>query len=372
MKIKKPDILIVGAGPVGCVIAERCATIKKWTSIIIDRRNHIAGNCFDLRNKKNLLYHKYGPHYMRFKKKKIYKYVSKFTKWINGNYIVKSYIDGTLYPIPINLITIEKFFNKKFKNEKDAKLFISKKKIKIRNVKNSEDYILSKLGREIYENFYKNYTIKQWGRHPTELDKSICGRLPIRYNKNCFYVNEKMRFMPKEGYTKLFLNMINNSKISIKLNTSYKKIKSKIKPNIATIYTGPADEYFNYKFGRLEWRSLDFRFKTLKKKYIQDCVQINYPNEKKYTRRVEIKHVTKQKSNYTSISYEYPKSVGDPYYPINNHKNIKKFNKYNKLMKMEEKKRIFFEGRLAQYKYINMDEAIEKSLNLFEKVKNLK
>jgi len=372
MKIKKPDILIVGAGPVGCVIAERCANINKWTSIIIDKRNHIAGNCFDLKNNKKVLYHKYGPHYMRFKKKYIYNYVSKFTKWIKGDYVVKSYIDGKLYPIPINLITLEKFFKKKFKNEKDAKLFINKKKIKIKKIKSSEDFILSKLGREIYESFYKNYTIKQWGRHPRDLDKSICGRLPIRYNKNCYYVNEKMRFMPKEGYSVLFNNMISNNKINVKLNTNYKKIEKRIKPRIATIYAGPPDEYFNYKFGKLEWRSLDFKFKTVKKKYIQDCVQINYPNEKKYTRRVEIKHVTKQKSNFTSISYEYPKSKGDPYYPINNIKNIKKFNKYKKLMKNEERKRVFFEGRLAQYKYLNMDEVIERSLNLFQRIKNLK
>tara|TARA_B100000700_G_C14998711_1_gene835246 strand:- start:821 stop:1939 length:1119 start_codon:yes stop_codon:yes gene_type:complete len=372
MKIKKPDILIVGAGPVGCVMAERCAKVKKWSSLIIDKRNHIAGNCFDLKNNKKILYHKYGPHYMRFKKKKIYNYVSQFTKWIKGNYVVKSYIDGKLYPIPINLITLEKFFNKKFKNEKEAKLFINKKKIKIKKINSSEDYILSKLGKEIYENFYKNYTIKQWGKHPRNLDKSICGRLPIRYNRNCYYVNEKMRFMPKNGYTKLFTNMIKNEKINIKLNTNYKKIKNKIKPNIATIYAGPPDEYFNYKFGKLEWRSLDFKFKTLKRKKIQNCVQINYPNERDYTRRVEIKHVTKQKSNYTTISYEYPKSSGDPYYPINNPKNNKRFEKYKKLMEKEEKKRIFFEGRLARYKYLNMDEVIERSLNLFQKIRNLK
>ena len=178
--------------------------------------------------------------------------------------------------------------------------------------------------------------------------------------------------MPKEGYTKLFSNMISNKKINVKLNTSFKKIKNKIKPKIATIYAGAPDEYFNYRFGKLEWRSLDFKFKTLKKKRAQECVQINYPNERDYTRRVEIKHVTKQKSNYTSISYEYPKSSGDPYYPINNYKNNKRFEKYKNLMKVEEKKRIFFEGRLAQYKYLNMDEVIERALNLFERIKNLK
>ena len=178
--------------------------------------------------------------------------------------------------------------------------------------------------------------------------------------------------MPKDGYTKLFSNMINNNKINVLLNTSYKKIKNRIKPRIATIYTGAPDEYFNYKFGKLNWRSLDFKHKTLRKKYVQDCVQINYPNERKYTRSIEIKHVTKQKSNYTLISYEYPKSTGEPYYPVINERNMKKFAKYKKLMQKEKKRRIFFEGRLAQYTYINMDQAIERSLNLFQKIKNLK
>ena len=166
IKNKSPDLLIVGAGPVGCVIAERAAKIKNWSSIIIEKRNHIAGNCYDEINKKGLRIHKYGPHYMRFKKKKIFNYVSQFTKWIKGNYIVKSSIKGELYPIPINLDTLEKFFKKKFKNKREAMEFVNNIRIKKKKINNSEDYILSKLGKEIYENFYKNYTIKQWGIHP--------------------------------------------------------------------------------------------------------------------------------------------------------------------------------------------------------------
>ena len=375
MKIKKiknknPDLLIVGAGPVGCVVAERAAKIKKWSSLIVEKRNHIAGNCYDEINKKGLRIHKYGPHYMRFKKRKVFNYVSKFTKWIKGNYIVKSSIKGQLYPIPINLDTIEKFFNKKFKNKDEAKQFINTLKIKKKKIKNSEDFILSKLGKEIYENFYKNYTIKQWGMHPRKLNQNVVGRLPIRFNRDPYYVNQKLKVMPKTGYTKLFENMTKDKKIEIALNTSYEKIKDKIKPNLATIYTGPPDIFFNFKYGKLDWRSLDFKFKTFKKKKIQECVQINFPNDHKFTRKVEIKHVTKQKSNFSTISYEFPKSKGDPYYPINNKKNINLFKKYQKLIKKLEKKNIFFEGRLATYRYLNMDEVIESALNLFKKLKN--
>lgn len=363
------DLLIIGAGPVGCVVAERAAKIKNWKCLIVDKRNHIAGNCYDEINSKGVLIHKYGPHYMRFKKKRIFKYVSKFTKWIKGNYIVKSKINGELYPIPINLTTLEKFFKVKLPTKKSAKIFLNSKKVKKKKIINSEDFILSNLGKEIYENFYKNYTIKQWGIHPKNLDKSIVGRLPIRFNRNPYYVNQKLRVMPRKGYTSLFSNMIKNKNIEILLNTDYSKIKDKIKPKLATIYTGPPDTFFNNKFGKLDWRSLDFKFKNFKKDRVQECVQINYPNNYKFTRKVEIKHVTKQKSKYSTICTEYPKSKGDPYYPINNEKNRKIFSKYKKLIKVYEKKHIYFEGRLAQYKYLNMDEVIERALKLFKKLK---
>lgn len=367
-KVNSIDLLIVGAGPVGCVIAERAASIKKWKCVVIDRRNHIAGNCYDVKNSKGVLIHKYGPHYMRFKKKSIYNYVSKFTKWIKGNYIVKSSIKNKLYPIPINLTTLEKFFKVKLNTKKKAIEFLKKKKIKINKIKNSEDFILSKLGREIYENFYKNYTIKQWGIHPKNLDKSIVGRLPIRLNRNPFYVNQKLRVMPKKGYTALFNKMLSDKNIKVLLKTDYRKIKNKFRPRIATVYTGPPDTFFNNKYGKLDWRSLNFKFKTFKKKKIQNCVQINFPNDHKYTRKVEIKHVTKQKSAFTSVCKEYPTEKGDPYYPINNKKNKKRFNNYKKLISLYEKKDIYFEGRLAQYKYLNMDEVIERALNLFKKI----
>mgnify|MGYP001441576065 FL=1 len=370
IKNKKPDLLIVGAGPVGCVLAERAAKVKKWSSLIVEKRNHIAGNCYDELNKKGLRIHKYGPHYMRFKKRRIFNYVGQFTKWIKGNYIVKSSVKGELYPIPINLNTLEKFFKKKFKDKNQAKKFIDNLKIKKKKINNSEDFILSKLGREIYENFYKNYTIKQWGIHPKRLNKSVVGRLPIRFNRDPYYVNQKLKVMPKNGYTQLFQNMIKDNRIEISLNTPYEKIKKDITPNIATIYTGPPDVFFNFKYGKLDWRSLDFKFKTLKKNKIQECVQINFPNDHKYTRKVEIKHVTKQKSKFSTISYEFPKSKGDPYYPINNKKNVTLFKKYKKLIKKLEKKNIFFEGRLASYRYLNMDEVIEAALNLFKKLKN--
>ena len=371
------DVIIVGGGPVGCVLANKLSSELNLKCLIIEKRNHIAGNCYDEYNKKGLLYHKYGPHYLRFKNRKTLNYLSKFTKWIPGEYIVKSYVNKKLYPIPINLETLEMFFNRKFNSKKDVMDFLDKKRIKLKKIKNAEDFILSKLGKEIYENFYKNYTIKQWGIHPRNLSKTITGRLPIRINRNPYYVKEKLRLMPKKGFTEMFKKMINNKNVTVKLNTDFNKIKKNLRFKHFLIYTGEPDRYFNYKYGKLNWRSLIFKFKNHKKKLLQKCVQYNYPNDHKYTRTVEIKHVTKQKSNYTVISKEYPTNKGDPYYPIINDKNLRLFKKYEKLMNKEAKNNIFFEGRLARYTYYNTDEVIERALDLylnlkkkFKKIKN--
>ena len=271
--------------------------------------------------------------------------------------------------MPINLETIEKFFNVKFKNKKEAIQFIEKKKLHIKNPKNAETFILSKLGKEIYENFYKNYTIKQWGIDPKKLSSQITGRLPIRFDRNPYYVNEKLRFMPKYGFTKMFEKMLTNKKIKIQLNTDFFKIRDKLKYKYFLIYTGEPDKYFNYKYGKLNWRSLKFKFDNYKKKYLQKCVQYNYPNNFKFTRTVEIKHVTKQKSDYTIISKEFPSEKGDPYYPINDKKNSKLFSKYQKLINIEKNKNVYFEGRLAKYKYFNTDHVIENALQLYSKLK---
>ena len=365
----KSNVVIVGAGPVGCVLANKISTELKLNCLIIEKRNHIGGNCFDKKNNKGVLYHKYGPHYLRFKNKKIFNFLSKFTEWIPGEYVVKSVVNNKLYPFPINLDTLESFFNVKFKNKNEALRFIKKKKIKVKNINNSENLILSKLGKEIYDSFYKNYTIKQWGIHPKKLSNTIAGRVPIRFNRNPYYVNEKMKFMPKAGFTKMFKNMINNNKIKIKLNTDFFKIRNQVRYTDFLIYTGTPDRFFDYKYGKLNWRSLKFKFQTFKKNLIQKSVQYNFPNDYKFTRKVEIKHVTKQKTPYTIISKEFPQSKGEPYYPIINNKNLSIFAKYQKLIEENKANNIYFEGRLAQYKYFNTDEVIERALTLFNQLK---
>ena len=360
------DFLIVGAGLAGCVLAERLASQLNKKVLIIDRRDHIGGNCFDYYNEEGVLVHKYGPHYFRTNSDHVFQYLSQFTKWRPAEYRIKVFIDGELYPFPINRDTLNMFFKVDLKTEAEAEAFLETKKVKIEHITNSEEKIISQAGLEIYNAFFKNYTQKQWGIPPKELDPSVCGRIPIRTNTNDLYFNEKYQMMPLHGYHILFKNMLNHPKITIKLNSSFLDIQ-KIVTSEALIYTGPIDEFFKYKLGKLPYRSLKFEHESYNKEFYQNWVQINYPNEFDFTRIVEIKHVTGQKIDKTTIVKEYPSSKGDPFYPIPNKSNFHLYNQYKKLA--ENIKNVFFIGRLAQYQYLNMDEVVARALNLFEVIK---
>jgi UDP-galactopyranose mutase len=365
----KYDILIAGAGPVGCVIAERCARILNWKVLLIDKRNHVAGNCYDEIHDAGVLIHKYGPHYFRTNSDDLLEYLSEFTEWIPGNYIVKSSARGELFPFPINLLTLSQFFGEELDAEA-AQQKLEEVREKIDDPQNSEEFVLSRVGREMYETFYLGYTLKQWDKHPRDLNKSVCGRIPVRLNKDCRYVDHKHQVTPKEGFTELFKNMIDHPNIEVRLETDFQDIRNEITPNKATVYCGPVDEYFDCKLGKLAWRSLEFDFVEYKEEYKQPCVQINYPNEHGYTRSVEIKHVTQQKTPNTVISYEYPRAKGDPYYPIPADENQELYLKYKEMADNEkEENKVYFCGRLATYRYINTDEVIEKALECFDEIK---
>lgn len=368
--IKNKKILIIGAGPVGCAVAEVLSK-HKFEIDIFESRNHIGGNCYDYKNKYGILVHKYGPHYFRTKKKFIFDYLSKFTKWIPGDYFVNSFVDKEFYEFPINLNTINKFFKKKF-NSNQAKNFLKSLSVKNKNKnKNFESYLKSKLGNDLYNKFYKNYTLKQWGINPIYLSENIAKRIPIRFDEKKDYIDSIYKFMPKEGFTKMFSKMISRKNINIYLKKKYKYSSNDHKLYDHILYTGPIDTFFNYKFGHLGWRSLKFSFKTFKKEFKQKCLQVNYPNDFKFTRKVEYKYVTKQKSRFTTISKEFPKSHGDPYYPRSTIQDKKIMEIYNKEKKKLESKNIIFAGRLANYKYINTDEAIEIGLNVAKKILHL-
>ncbi len=365
---KKYDCIIVGAGPVGCVLAERMANSLGLRVLIIEKRDHIAGNCYDEFHKSGVLIHKYGPHYFRTNNPDLVTYLSQFTDWIPGNYIVTTLFNKEHFPFPINKITINKFFKKHFKDSSEVEYFLKSKQIPFNNPSNSEEFVLSRVGKELYEAFYLGYTLKQWDIHPKDLAPSVCGRIPVRYNDDSRYVDHEHQLTPKDGFHTLFKNMVSNPLIDVSLNSTFSKIDF---TDEILIYTGPVDEYFDFKFGKLPWRSLDFDFVEYDKEFVQDNVQINYPNDFDYTRSVEIKHVTNQKIDKSVISFEYPVSEGDPYYPIPTDSNETLYKKYKELADLESlNNKVYFCGRLAEYKYYNTDEVIERALSVFAKIKS--
>jgi UDP-galactopyranose mutase len=364
------DVIIAGAGPVGCLMAEKFATDLNWKVLLLDKRNHVAGNCFDTYHESGLMIHRYGPHYFRSNNKALIEYLTQFTEWIPGNYIVKSSTNGELYPFPINLLTLGQFFKIADLDAETAQNLLEEKRAKIDQPANSEEFVLSRVGKEMYEAFYLGYTLKQWSIHPRDLAPSVCGRIPVRLNKDERYVDHEYQLTPAKGFTAMFQKMVNHPNIDLKLETDYDEVKHKIKATKATIYTGPIDEYFDCQLGKLPWRSLEFNFVEKDLEFEQPCVQINYPNEHDYTRTVEIKHVTGQVHPKTVISYEYPKAEGDPYYPIPMEKNQQLYLQYKKLAEQETADHnVFFCGRLAEYKYYNTDEVLELALRTFEKIK---
>lgn len=366
------DLLIAGAGPVGCVVAEQAAKKLGWHCLIVEKRHHIAGNCFDRYWDNGVLVHQYGPHAFRTDNEAIYQYLSQFTDWIPGNHIVKVRYKGQLYPFPINLDTLEKFYHRTFTAE-EARAFLEEKREHIEHPDNSEAYVLSRVGRELYEAFYLGYTLKHWNVYPRDLAPSVCGRIPLRFDRFPYYNNCKYRVMPDKGFTALFERMIDHPKIEVRLNTDYFEMRDTLKPRYASVYCGPIDRYFNYKLGRLPWRSIDFEFKAYEMEYKQSCSQINYPDNYDYTRSFEYKHITGQHHPETVLTYDFPKSTGDPYYPVPNPDNATLYKRYKELARQEtEENRVYFYGRLAQYVYIDTDKAIELGFRAFDTLKGLK
>ncbi|HEY7153539.1 MAG TPA: UDP-galactopyranose mutase [Gemmataceae bacterium] len=363
------DLLICGAGPVGCVVAERAARVLGWRVLVVDRRRHIAGNCYDSRHANGVLIHNYGPHYFRTREKSLLNYLSRFTDWLPARYEVKSLVRGELFPFPINLATLEQFFRRTLTAVEAEKLLAERRQI-ADPPRNSEEHVLSRVGRELYEAFYLNYTRKQWGLHPRQLDAAVCGRIPVRLNRDARYVDHRYQVMPARGFTALFSRMLRHRKIRVLLDCSFQEVRYLVRPRRATVYTGPIDEYFDWRLGRLPYRSLQFDWAVYQTEYKQPCVQINYPNDSSYTRSVEIKHVTRQKHPETVISYERPSGRGEPYYPIPRPENLALYRRYQQLAEAETRqRRVWFRGRLAQYRYFNTDEVILEALKCFEEIR---
>lgn len=358
------DYLIVGAGLAGAVMAERLATQANKKVLIVDRRNHIAGNTYDFYNKDGILVHLYGPHIFHTNSREVFEYLGQFTPWRTYEHRVLASVDGMLVPIPINLNTINTLYGLNLgSNEVDD--FFKGHIVKKDQLLTSEDVVLNTVGKELYEKFFKGYTKKQWDLYPHELDASVTARIPTRNNRDNRYFSDTYQAMPLYGYTKMFETMLNHPNIKVMTNTDYKEIEHVI-PHKRMIYTGPVDYFFDYCYGKLPYRSIDFKFETFDEEYVQQTGTINYPNEQLYTRTTEFKHITGQKHAKTTIVYEYPKADGDPYYPVPRPENAALYKRYQRLA--SDKSNTYFTGRLATYKYYNMDQVVAQSLTLFKKM----
>jgi len=369
------DIIIVGAGISGATIAERYATKLNKKVLVLEKRDHIGGNCYDYYDEAGILISKYGAHLFHTNHDDVWEYVHKFSDFSKYEHKVLGKVDGKLVPIPVNITTVNALIGTNIKNEEEMDAWLSENQIKNDNPKNGREAALARVGEKLYEKIFKNYTKKQWNKYPEELDASVLNRIPVRNNFDDRYFSDKYQGQPVEGYTKLFEKMLSHPNITVKLNTDFFDIKDTLTGYEKLFYTGPIDKYFDYKYAKeahLEYRSLRFQFETYNKEYFQQNSVINYPNEENFTRIVEYKYFTGQKHPKTTISKEfsvdYEPEINEPYYPVPNPKNGEIFSKYQKDAQDLEKNGVYFVGRLANYKYFNMDEAFKNALDLFYKI----
>jgi UDP-galactopyranose mutase len=366
MMAARYDYLIVGCGFAGSVLAERLATQHGARVLMIDKRDHVGGNAYDEKNADGILYHKYGPHIFHTNSDEIFAYLSRFTKWRPYEHKVLAAVRDQLVPIPINRTTLNRLFDAGLKTDEDAAAFLASRAEPVADIRTSEDVVINAVGRELYELFFRGYTRKQWGLDPSELDKQVTSRIPTRTNTDDRYFSDKHQAMPLDGYTAMFRKMLDHPNIAIALGTDYRDVRDEIDA-AHTIYSGPVDEYFDWRFGKLPYRSLRFVHSTIDKEQYQPVAVVNYPSEEvPYTRISEYKHLTGQEHRQTSITLEYPSAEGDPYYPIPREENQALYKKYEALA--DATPGVTFVGRLATYRYYNMDQIVGQALATFRRL----
>jgi UDP-galactopyranose mutase len=363
------DFLIIGAGYSGLVVAQRLSAAG-WKCIIVDRRSHLGGNAYDRVDAAGVLVHQYGPHYFRSNSQRIVDYLSTFTEWHQVSYTIKSHVRDRYWSFPINLNTFEEYLGRKSESAEFDE-WLENTRVAIHEPKNSEEVIISQIGRELYELFFEGYTLKQWKRHPRELDASVCGRIPIRTNRDDRYLSESFQALPKHGYTAMFEKMLNASP-GVELHLGVDLHEARARWNHKhLIFTGAIDEFYGRRFGALPYRSLRFEPESFsawqlhsretisgKPGFWQPAMQVNYPSaEIPFTRIVEIKHATGQQIDATTIVREFPKDWtpdDEPFYPIPAPEAHDAYLRYAELSRIETQ--VSFIGRLATYRYYNMDQ----------------
>ena len=364
------DLLVVGAGYAGSVVAERFASQQGARVLVIDRRDHIAGNAYDYVDEHGVLVHKYGPHIFHTNAMPVVDYLSQFTEWMPYEHRVVAEVDGQRLPMPINRTTVNRLYGLDLQTDEDVEAFYAERREDIPYMRTSEDAVVAKVGRDLYEKFFRGYTRKQWERDPSELHASVCARIPIRTNTDDRYFTDKWQKMPADGYTKMFERILDQPGIDVRLGTSYDDVKDEVDYQ-HVVYTGPVDGFFDYRFGALPYRSLEFELRSEQTPgggLVLPVASVNYPNaEIPYTRITEFRHMTGQSPHGVStVAVEYPRSEGDPYYPIPNDETRALYKQYEALA--ADLPDVTFVGRLARYQYLNMDQVVGQALATYERM----
>jgi UDP-galactopyranose mutase len=354
------DFIVAGAGFSGTVVAERLASAGCSVEVV-EKRSHVGGNAYDAYDSHGVLIHPYGPHIFHTNSDAVFEYLSQFTEWRPYEHRVLSRVDGQLFPVPINQTTINRLYGLNL-DEAGVRRFFEQVREPRSPILTSEDVVVSAVGRELYEMFFRGYTRKAWGLDPSELSPVVCGRLPVRVNSDDRYFTDRHQAMPREGFTAMFRRMLDHPKIRLTLGEDFEPLKNRPKA-ARIIYTGPIDRYFNYRYGKLPYRSICFEHEHLPAvRQYQPVAVVNYPNHFDFTRVTEFKHLTGQEHPGTSIAREYPRSSGDPYYPVPTTANAALYKGYEALA--EEQSNVTFLGRLAEYRYYNMDQAAAAALRV--------
>lgn len=364
--MKNFDIIIIGAGISGSVLAERYAAVGKKV-LIIEKRDHIAGNCYDYYDQNKILTSKYGAHLFHTNDQGVWDYVNQFADWYSWQHKVIARVDGKTVPIPVNITTVNTLFHANLQTEEQMQRWLEENRIAFENPANGEEAVLNKVGKVLYEKMFKHYTKKQWDKYPAELHASVLERIPVRSSNDDRYFSDIYQALPKGGYTQMFENILASPNILVLLNTDYFEIQDQLGEYEKLFYTGPIDRFFEFNENlkeKLEYRSINFVTEHLEQEYFQENAVVNYPGEEvDFTRIVEYKYFGNQKSEKTSIVKEYTVAHGEPYYPVPNDKNRDIYAKYK--AEADKLTDVYFVGRLANYKYFNMDQAFRNALDLF-------
>jgi len=366
------DIVIIGAGISGAVLAQQYAAMGK-SVLVIEKRNHIAGNCYDYIDKNGILVSKYGAHLFHTNEEEVWEYVNRYCNWYHWEHKVVAKVDDDLLPIPVNITTVNKIFGLNIASEAEMKKWLDENREAYLNPANGKEAALNKVGAVLYEKMFRHYTKKQWDKYPEELDASVLDRIPVRTNYDDRYFSDTYQALPEGGYTKLFEAILDHPNIKVVLNTDYFDIKDQVTGYDKLFYTGPIDRFFEFKHSlddKLEYRSINFVSETVDAEYFQENSVVNYPgNEVDFTRIIEYKHFGNQTSDKTTIVKEFTTDEGDPYYPVPNAKNQHIYEKYK--ADAEALTDVYFVGRLANYKYFNMDQAFKNALDLFKMLEKM-